>query len=182
MAEVNTANSGQKPGVRRGKKLSTRVDLTPMVDLGFLLITFFIFTTTMSIPRVMKVVMPKDDFNSPMIVPESKTLTAIPIDNDEIFYYHGRLDEALRNNQFGICGYDLKTGIGAIIRDKQAGLDKRGIGKRELILVIRPGPSSTFQNTTDMLDEVLINEVKYYSLTDLQQEEMEVLKQRRINF
>lgn len=182
MAEINTANSGQKPGVRRGKKLSTRVDLTPMVDLGFLLITFFIFTTTMSIPTSMKVVMPKDDLDNPMPIPQSKTLTAIPIDNDEVFYYHGRLEEALANNRFGICGYDLRTGIGAIIREKQTNLEKIGIGKKEFILVIKPGPSSTFQNTTDMLDEVLINEVKYYSLTDLQKEEIEVLKKKGISF
>lgn len=182
MAEINTAASGNKPGVRRGKKLSTRVDLTPMVDLGFLLITFFIFTTTMSTPRVMKVVMPIDDFGNRLPIPASKTLTAIPIDSNEVFYYHGLMEEALKNNQFGICGYDLKTGIGSIIRDKQANLEISRIGKKELILVIKPGPSSTFQNTTDMLDEVLINEVKYHSLTDLQKEEIEMLRQRGISF
>lgn len=182
MAEINAASSGQRPGVRRGKKLSTRVDLTPMVDLGFLLITFFIFTTTMSLPKALELNMPVDDPTIFTNYPESKTLTVIPLAGDQVFYYHGKLEEAILNNQFNVCGYDLQSGIGSVIRKKQNALDLRGVGRKEMALIIKPGPSSSYKNTTDMLDEILINEIEYYSLADLQEDEKSVLRSKGIEF
>src|SRR6478735_9212330 len=132
MAEINAPATGSnKPGVRRSKKLSTRVDLTPMVDLGFLLITFFIFTTTMSSPKVMKLVMPKDAINdSETLVANSTALTVIPISDNKIFYYHGAFALALKENAYGITNYSMNDGLGQIIRRKQAALDQMQPGKR----------------------------------------------------
>jgi biopolymer transport protein ExbD len=95
MAELNThAGSSRRPGARRSKKLSTRVDLTPMVDLGFLLITFFIVTTTWSKPRALGLNMPAKGDSSNLGL--HAALTVLAGSDNKVFYYHGRLEDALK--------------------------------------------------------------------------------------
>src|SRR5919199_4231803 len=97
MASLDTGggDSGHKkgPGVKKAKKMSTKVDMTPMVDLGFLLITFFIFTSTMSSPTTMDLFMPKDT-EKPEEQNKAKASGALTImlgKNNEVFYYEGEL-------------------------------------------------------------------------------------------
>jgi len=180
MAEVTTATTGNKSGGRRSKKLSTRVDLTPMVDLGFLLITFFIFTTTMSAAKATDLIMPSDkDAKTPTNVGNSAALTVLPVSGNKVFYYHGEMTEALKTGAFGFTTYAVKDGIGQVIRDKQMAMDKMKPGfRKDLTLMIKPTELSNYHNVVDMLDEVAINQVPHYALMDITGDEKKVLQEK----
>jgi biopolymer transport protein ExbD len=86
MAEINISSHEKAP---KRKVLSTRVDLTPMVDLGFLLITFFIFTTKMGEPTTMELAVPKESIKDSMKIADTKTLNFILSGDDSLYYYEG---------------------------------------------------------------------------------------------
>ena len=171
MAEMDTSGGGghkKGPGVKKSKKLSTRVDLTPMVDLGFLLITFFIFTTTMSQPTAMKLFLPKDTEKpeEQNKVKESGALTLMLGNENNIFYYEGQL--APDGSNFKSTNFKE---IRKIIIDK-----KRSTDPEDFVVVIKPSPESTYKNTVDMLDEMTINDVKRYALVDISDVELQFVK------
>jgi len=179
MAEITTpAAAGPQAGGRRGKKLSTRVDLTPMVDLGFLLITFFIFTTTMSKPSAMQLIMPADSRDETP-VQQSNSLTVIPGSGNMVFYYHGLLGEAIPRGLYGVVGYSNAAGIGQVIRNKQAAMERRAASQSEkMMLIIKPLNTANYKNVVDILDEVKINDVKLYALSNISNEEINALSEK----
>ena len=165
MAEIGSKQShkNQKAGVARSKKLSTRVDLTPMVDLGFLLITFFIFTTVMSQPKAMKLVMPADS-NIDMLIKRSVALTLLPAANEMVYYYEGNLEDT------NLEKATLK-GLRDIIIDK-----KRRTKSDELFVIIKPSRTSAYGNIVKVLDEMIINDVKRYALVEITGSEETLIK------
>lgn len=176
MAEVHSsAGTHRHQGNVQRKKLSTRVDLTPMVDLGFLLITFFIFTYTIAEPRAMKLIMPTDGTGT--MLGESAALTVIPSGENELFYYHGNLETALKRGAFGKTTYSISNGIGKIIREKQSAMDRIKSGfRKDLTLIIKPAEDSRYENLVNILDEVLINDVPHYAIVNISYEEKEAMK------
>ena len=91
---------------------------------------------------------------------------------------YSSIENALLNGAFGFTDYSLENVIGQVIRDKQLALDQTGKGRKELMLIIKPGKESTYQNTVDMLDEVTINGVRKYALTDISVEEEQAVLHR----
>jgi biopolymer transport protein ExbD len=153
------------PGVKKAKKLSTRVDMTPMVDLGFLLITFFIFTTTMAQPTAMNLFMPKDvdkpeDQNK---VKESGAFTIMLGKADQVYYYEGLDPLQIKSTTF--------KGIRDEIINK-----KKSTNPEDLVMIIKPGPDATYKNTVDILDEMTINEIKRYAMVDLSEVELQLVR------
>jgi biopolymer transport protein ExbD len=173
MAEMDTSGGGghhkKGPGVKKGKKLSTRVDLTPMVDLGFLLITFFIFTTTMSQPTAMRLYLPKDvdkpeEQNK---VKESAVLTLMLGKQDQIYYYEGMNPQKLQGSNF--------KAIRDIIIDK-----KRRTDPKDFVVVLKPSQDATYKNTVNILDEMKIDDVSRFAMVDITPLEYDLVQKTEV--
>ena len=197
--DVSGGDSGHKkgPGVKKAKKLSTRVDMTPMVDLGFLLITFFIFTTTMSTPATMALMMPKDKIDPKDLteVKESGALTIMLGKDNHVYYYEGQLKSDGSNfktssfNDIRKVIIDKKKDVIANhIHDascqklqesaKAAGDPnwQNACKDRDLVVVIKPNSDAKYKNTIDMLDEMTINNVKRFAMVDITEDENKLVQ------
>ena len=166
--QLQPLSAGKK---NRAKKAQLKIDMTPLVDLGFLLITFFIFTTTMSNPAVTKLFMPANGDST--ISNENLSLTVLLNSNDSIYYFHGKWDEAVKSNEVYRTNFNVASGIGKIIREKQKMLGER---KDELTLLIKPLENSSYSSLMNALDEVMINKVKKYAIVDATDSEKDFVR------
>jgi biopolymer transport protein ExbD len=157
-----------------------RTDMTPMVDLGFLLIAFFVMTTELDKPAVIDLAMPTEKGRVELQLGESKALTILLGDNGRIFYYHGKWEDASRLNKIGETTL-FKDGLRKIIRDKQAWLEKEKVdkeGRDGLTLMIKATEGADYKTIIDVLDETIINDVKIYMLIKPSSEEIQYLAAR----
>ncbi len=186
MAEINTGGNDassitrRRAGVRRAKKHSLRTDMTPMVDLGFLLIAFFVMTAEMSKPSVTNLIMPKESMHQTPVA-MSDALTVLLGKNNKVFYYEADWPEALFTGKIIQTTLFYSDGLGEIIRQKQKKLDadpSRKEGRVGLMLIIKPGSEAAYKTLIDVLDEVMINNVKKYVITKQTTEEVNWLKQQ----
>jgi biopolymer transport protein ExbD len=173
---ITTGPIRRRAGVGRMKRHTLKTDMTPMVDLGFLLITFFVITAELSKPRALPLNMPAD--GDVTLSAESKSLTILVGANNKIYYYSGTQEAAEKNNALKETGWSESNGIGKIIREKQAQLDIASIDRNELVVLIKPGKESRYKNAVDVLDEMLIHRVTRYAIVKPSDWEMKQLESR----
>lgn len=203
MSSIDTSSEGgghkKGPGVKKAKKLSTRVDMTPMVDLGFLLITFFVFTATMTTPTTLDLNMPKDIKNpeEQTEAKESGVLSIMLGKGNQVYYYEGKLTVDATGNNFKQTTF---KGIRQIIIDKKKDVIGRHVHDetckktqekakekgdpewekacldRDFVVIIKPDQDATYTNTVDILDEMTINQVRTYAMVKILPQEYELIQ------
>jgi|SRR5687768_2916410 biopolymer transport protein ExbD len=159
MAEIQEKGGGKKGGKKRAKKQSTKIDMTPMVDLGFLLLTFFILTTTFAKPQTMEISMPvkpkTQDEQSELKA--SNALTLLLGENDKIYWYAG-LPDAPTAPGIQVSDYSA-NGVRKILLERKT--------NKDLVVLIKPMEKARYKNLVDMLDEMNITESNKYAIVDV---------------
>ena len=166
MAEVQVQEKGGKGGKVRSKKQSTRVDMTPMVDLGFLLITFFMFTTTFSKPNVMDLGLPakpKDEKQKPppTEIKLSNSISILLGKNNRVFWH--QQDATSLNDQTLMETTLDREGIRKVIQQAKS----RAADQTKFTVIIKPTDDAIYKNFVDILDEMAITKSEQYGVTDV---------------
>ncbi len=207
MAEVNVKDKGSKGGKKiKPKKLSTRVDFTPMVDLGFLLITFFMLTTTLIKPQTMEIAMPQKDKvteEEQTKVKASRAVTVILGKNNKVFYYEGTrvndVDPVVVMSDFSPEGirkflltknYDIMVKVQELKTKKEAEkISEEEFQKQKTtiisdksapIVIIKPNDDCSYRNLVDILDEMAICNIGRYAIVDISSYDLELIKNLNI--
>jgi biopolymer transport protein ExbD len=165
MSEISQSGGGSKDGKVRSKKSSTKIDMTPMVDLAFLLLTFFMLTTTFNKPQTMEITMPekvKEDDKPPM-VNEKKVLTVVLGEKDKVYWYIGVTEPKVNVTSFS------KDGVRKVLTEHNQEI-------KEMIVLIKPTDKSRYKNVVDILDEMSITNIARYALVDVTPEDEELIK------
>ena len=203
MAEIMEGGGGGhgKHQKKRAKKHSSRVDMTPMVDLGFLLLTFFVLTTQFSKPKTMEINMPviPKDTSIHIRVNEDNAMTLLLTENtEELYYYYGKFKpdaSIIKTSNYS------KEGFRKIFRDRNKDmivkineLKKRLINheiadttykslviktkeaKNVLFVIVKADEKAKYKNIVNIIDELIIGDVPSYALVDISPAEKQMLK------
>jgi biopolymer transport protein ExbD len=204
MAEIaEGGGGGHKGGKKRAKKQSTRIDMTPMVDLAFLLLTFFVLTATFSKPKSMELTFPAPPEGEPP-PPIKKGITLILSKNDKIFYYEGEFravaDDKGPATELKELSFD-KSSLHKYLLDKnkemheqikaldakfKAGqipdttfkrmVRERKADKESYTYLIKTDEEATYKNVIDVIDELNVNVVGKYVMVDILKPEYDLVK------
>jgi biopolymer transport protein ExbD len=166
MAEISDSGGGhgkKKGGKVRAKKQSTKVDMTPMVDLAFLLLTFFILTSTFNKAKTMEVTMPDKvtDEKEQTKINENDILNLVLAENNKIYYWIGLTPPAQTTN-YG------KDGVRKLLLEKMRENPK-------IMVLIKPKDEARYNNMVDILDEMEITQMKRYAIVDFTDDDKTII-------
>jgi biopolymer transport protein ExbD len=182
MAELNTGGGDSKGKKVRSKKQDAGVDLTALVDLAFLLITFFMLTTSLSKPQSMNLAMPdknKDQIDEPVLdVADDRTLTILLGEKNKMVWYYGLPKTPIEGPT--VVGYG-KNGIRKeLLAKTKSVVAKYGDPKKGLIVLVKASKKSTYRNLVDILDEIAITKVPTYAIVDITPEDKAILEKEEL--
>lgn len=161
MAEINQS-SQQGQGKIRSKKISTKIDMTPMVDLAFLLLTFFILTSTFNKHQVMDVTMPDtQDPTPPTPINENDILNLVLAENNKVYWWIGLEPPATLTNY-------SRNGVRKVLLE-QAKLNPK------LMVLIKAKDESKYQNMVDVLDEIEITHMQRFAIVDFKEDDQRII-------
>ena len=153
----------------RQKKNLIKVDMTPMVDLGFLLITFFMFTTNFTKPNVMDLGLPaKSDIPTTEVIGDKNQVTFILGKDNRVFYHQSNQNDLTENNlkETNFSGVQISK----IISEAYSKAPKKEI----FTVIIKPTDEANYKNFVDILDNIAISKKERYGITDIKSWEKKV--------
>ncbi len=205
MAEIIQAEGKQKGGKKKAKKFSTHIDMTPMVDLMCLLITFFMLTTAFSKPKAMEITMPEKKDDPTVKAPEiqaDRTVNILVSGDDKIYYYFGVADPKLPLPQLVSTDYS-KDGIRKMLLQRNKVVFKavtelrekvikgeevmsdstlnrkikelKKSDKKAPIILIKADEKAKYKNLVDIIDEMAICTVANYAVVDIAPIELQMI-------
>ena len=172
MSEVQQKADSGKGGKKRAKKMSTKIDMTPMVDLAFLLLTFFMLTTTFAKPNVMQLTMPvkKTDDVEDTKIKASQAMTIILGKDNKVYYYFGLNtpnDKTVAKPELKVTNFSA-NGIRQVLLTRQR-------QQPEPIVLIKPTDDAKYRNMVDVLDEMNITNQKKYALVKVPKDDLTLI-------
>lgn len=202
-------DSGGKQKKGQMKKLSTRVDFTPMVDMIMLLLTFFMLATTLSKPQTMEIAMPakekglKDEHQTQ--AKASEAITFYLGANDKVYYFEGlpelEVKDFLKETDYSADGMrqillkknrkvvaqvnelkDKKMRLQITQEEYDKELSELKKSKGTPVVIIKPLDVSKYNNLVSALDEMLIASVGKYAITELEDYDIKILKNSNVQY
>lgn len=182
MAELSTGDGGGKKGGKvRSKKSNPGVDLTAMVDLAFLLITFFMLTTTLSKPQSMPLAMPEpkeEPDEKGLEIDENRMVTILIGKDNMLMWYRGKFEtpkESPTKARFGKDG--IRKALLKQVAIGKAIATQDGKPDQGLIVNIKASDKASYKNLVDILDEMAITKPQLYAIGDITPAEIDLLTQ-----